>query len=135
MTTMSKIIFSILLVLACVFPWQIKTTYAVCPPDCSSVEEQKNTNSSSSKTLTNPLGVTDPSTLIGRVIKAVLGIVGSLALLMFVYGGFMWMLSAGNEKMIEKGKSTLMWAALGLVVIFMSYALVNFVISTATSGG
>ncbi|MCX6793153.1 MAG: pilin [Candidatus Falkowbacteria bacterium] len=89
----------------------------------------------SSTVLDNPLkGVTSVPQLIGNVITGVLGIVGSLALLMFVYGGFMWMLSAGNEKMVEKGKTTLIWASLGLVVIFMSYALVTFVIKTATGG-
>ena len=85
--------------------------------------------SQSSINLTNPLGSTkDVPTLIGKVINGVLGVVGSLALLMFIYGGFMWMLSAGNEKMVEKGKNTLMWAAAGLVVIFMSYTLVKFII-------
>ncbi len=83
----------------------------------------------STVSLNNPLGSTkDVPTLIGKVINGVLGVVGSLALLMFIYGGFMWMLSAGNEKMVEKGKNTLMWAAAGLVVIFMSYTLVKFII-------
>jgi hypothetical protein len=83
--------------------------------------------------LTNPLGkgTTVPS-LIGRVINAALGIVGSLALLMFVYGGFTWMLSGGNSSAVEKGKNILIWATLGLVIIFVSYALVNFIINTAT---
>ncbi len=88
-----------------------------------------------SVSLTNPLGegTTVPS-LIGRVINAVLGIVGSLALVMFIYGGFTWMLSGGNSSAIEKGKNILIWASLGLVIIFISYALVSFVIKTATSG-
>lgn len=123
---MSKTIISVFILASLVLP----ISFALAQDNTGTVQPVNNP-----KQLTNPLGVTDPSTLIGKVIKAALGIVGSLALLMFVYGGFMWMLSAGNEKMIEKGKSTLMWAALGLVVIFMSYALVNFVISTATSGG
>ncbi len=77
----------------------------------------------------NPLGnVSDVPTLIGRVINYVLGIVGSLALVMFIYGGIVWMTAAGNEKSIEKGKSILMWAALGLAVIFLSYALTRFVL-------
>lgn len=93
------------------------------------------TTAPSTTSLTNPLGGTkDVPTLIKNVINAALGIVGSLALLMFIYGGFMWMLSAGNEKMVTNGKNTLMWAALGLVVIFMSYALVNFVITKVTAG-
>lgn len=78
--------------------------------------------------LTNPLPDTSPQKLIGLVIKAVLGIVGSLALVMFIYGGFLWMTSAGNAEQVQKGKNVLIWATLGLAVIFSAYALVNFVI-------
>ncbi len=79
--------------------------------------------------LNNPLGATTTvQTLVGRVIDSVLGIVGSLALIMFVYGGFIWMTASGNEQSVTKGKNIIMWAALGLVVIFSSYALVKFVI-------
>lgn len=76
----------------------------------------------------NPLKVNDVPTLIGNVINYVLGIVGSLALVMFIYGGIVWMTAAGNEKSIDKGKNILMWAALGLAVIFLSYALTRFVL-------
>ncbi len=73
----------------------------------------------------NPIDATSPQQLIGKVIQAVLGISGSLALLMFVYGGFVWMLSGGNAEKVTKGKNTLVWASIGLVVIFSSYALVK----------
>ena len=86
--------------------------------------------------LPNPLGdIKDPRQIIGNVIKAVLGIVGSLALAVFIYGGFMWVTSAGNEEKIKKGKEMIMWAAFGLAVIFLSYALVTFVINAVSGGG
>lgn len=92
-----------------------------------------------SPALENPLGDeaedASPQIIIGRVINTVLGIVGSLALLMFVYGGFTWMLAAGNNERVEKGKNILVWATLGLVVIFASYALVEFVIKGLTGPG
>lgn len=83
-------------------------------------------------TLPNPLNTVNPQTIIGNIIKAVLGIVGSLALVMFVFGGFMWITSAGNDEKIKKGKDMIMWASFGLAVIFASYALVNFVIKALT---
>jgi len=49
---------------------------------------------------------------------------------MFIYGGLTWMLSGGNEELVKKGKNTVMWAALGIALIFTSYALVRFVIET-----
>lgn len=79
--------------------------------------------------LNNPLNTSDPQIIIGNIINAVFGIVGSVALLMFVYGGFMWMLAAGNSDRVEKGKNIIVWATLGLVVIFTSYAIVNFIFS------
>lgn len=88
----------------------------------------------SSINLPNPLpGVSTIPGLIGKVITAVLGIVGSLALAMFIYGGFTWMLSGGNSQAIDRGKNILIWAAVGLVVIFISYALISFIITTISS--
>lgn len=84
--------------------------------------------------LTNPLGTTDAPKLIGRIIKAALGVVGSLALLMLTYGGFLWLTSGGAEKNITKGKQVIVWAVIGLVVIFLSYAMVDFVIKGLTKG-
>lgn len=82
--------------------------------------------------LEDPLGMDNPEEgpqiFIGRIIDASLGVVGSLALLMFVYGGFTWMLAAGNSERVEKGKRILFWATVGLVVIFTSYIIVHFVI-------
>jgi len=87
-----------------------------------------------STAISNPLGsVTDPREIIGFIIRALLGIVGSLALLMFIFGGFTWVVSGGNEEKIKKGKDMVIWATLGLVIIFASYSLVSFVISAITS--
>jgi hypothetical protein len=85
--------------------------------------------------LDNPLGTESPQVLIGNVINAVLGVVGSLALLMFIYGGFTWMTASGNSEKVQQGKNILLWAIIGLVVIFTSYALVNFVIQDVISPG
>lgn len=84
--------------------------------------------------LPNPLGYVNPQDIIGNVIKAILGLVGSLALLAFIYGGFLWVTSAGNDEKVKKGKDVIMWSAFGLAVIFASYALVNFVIGAVTGG-
>lgn len=86
--------------------------------------------------LLNVSPVGDPSvpTLIGYIIKAILGIVGAVALFMFVYGGVMMIVSGGKPEKIQTGKSVLTWAVIGLAVIFSSYLLVNFIISGLTKG-
>lgn len=64
----------------------------------------------------------------GNIIKAVIGIVGSLALLMFVWGGFLWLSAAGDEERIKKGSSTMVWATIGMAAIFGAYAIARFII-------
>lgn len=77
----------------------------------------------------SPIGEVTGPELIGRIIKTVLGIVGALALAMFVYGGFTWLTSGGSPDKIKKGRDILMWAVIGLIVIFTSYTLVDFVLT------
>jgi len=71
--------------------------------------------------------------IIGNVIKAALGIVGSIALLIMTYGGFRWLTAMGNSERVEKGKETLIWAALGLAVIFGAYAVTSYIITKLTT--
>lgn len=85
--------------------------------------------------LENPLGTTDLRVVAGNIIKAVLAFSGSAALLMFIYGGVQWIMSQGDKNKIEKGQKTVIWAVLGLIFIFISYALLYAllaVLGTAT---
>ena len=84
--------------------------------------------------LENPItGIDSPNQLIGQIINGVLGIVGSLALVMFIYGGFVWMLAAGSNEKVQKGKDILVWATIGLVVIFAAFAIVDFILRGITN--
>ena len=87
-----------------------------------------------SVSLGNPLGNATPHSLIGRIIDAILGIIGSLALLMFIFGGITWMTSAGSPEKIKKGRDILIWASIGLAIVFFSYAIVKFVIFDIIGG-
>lgn len=79
--------------------------------------------------LINPLGnVVDPRVFIGNVIKGLMSIIGSIALFMFVYGGFLWTTSMGEGKRVERGKTIMTWAVLGLAVIASAYVIVNAII-------
>lgn len=77
----------------------------------------------------NKIGTLDPKILLGRFIRAATGIMGSIALAMLVYGGILFMISAGNSERTEKGRSILVWSSLGLIVILTSYALVNLILT------
>jgi len=76
----------------------------------------------------NKLKVTNIQGLIGGVINTLLGILGSIALAMVVYGGLLFMTAMGNAEKKKKSMGILVWAVLGIVIIFSSYAVVNFVL-------
>lgn len=84
---------------------------------------------SGSVKLTNPLGegITF-NKLTARIINYVLGFVGTIALLLFIYGGIIWMTSAGSAEKVKKGRDIIVWAIIGMAVIFMSYILVKVII-------
>jgi len=114
----------------CVYgKWYCKGVNTRC---CKRIE-QTNTPRQESETtnikLTDPLGGISTPRLIGTIIFTLLGIVGSLSLIMFIYGGILWIISGGNEENVKKGKETLKWAIFGIVIVFASYGILNFVIS------
>jgi len=78
----------------------------------------------------DPLGgqADDIPFLVGNIINYILGILGVLALVMFISGGIMWMTSGGVPDKIKKGRDTLVWAILGLALIFFSYGLLDFIL-------
>ena len=75
--------------------------------------------------LNNPLDEDNPDKVIANVIDGVLGVIGGIALVFFIYGGFMMLISGGNPERIQKGRDTLMWATVGLIVVFGSYGIVQ----------
>lgn len=86
--------------------------------------------------LENPLAGNkiEASAIIGTVIKAALGIVGALTLLMLVWGGFQWLTSAGNPEKVKSGTQTMVWAIIGVVLVFVSYLLLSTFTSYLTGG-
>ena len=54
-----------------------------------------------------------------------LSIIGGIALIAFLYGGFVLILSEGNSEKIEKGKGAMVAALIGLAVVFGAYLMVN----------
>ena len=78
--------------------------------------------------LKNPLGGTGPTkitTILNNIIVTLLGLTGVLALIAFIYGGVLWMISFGDSGKVEKGKKMMIWAVVGLIVVFGSYGILT----------
>lgn len=61
-----------------------------------------------------------------QITKFILGIVGSLALLFFVYGGVMFLISAGSSDKVQQAKTIIVNAVIGLIIVFTSYIIIEF---------
>ena len=70
----------------------------------------------------------DLASVILNIINYVLAIVGVVALAYLIYGGFRYITSGGSEDVIEDAKRIIINAVIGIVVIGVSAALVNFVV-------
>ena len=69
-----------------------------------------------------------PAEVIGQIVKYIMGLVGSLALIMFIYGGLLWITSGAKEEKIKKGRDTLIWSGIGLALVMASYIIVKKII-------
>jgi len=83
-----------------------------------------------SANLDNPIAYDTGIELIGGLVKAFLGVIGALTVLVIVYGGVLYITSAGNEENLKKAKGAVTGAVIGLAVALLAYVLVDFVIKT-----
>lgn len=79
------------------------------------------------------LGTVDLRTSVIKLVQFVLGLMGLIAVVLIIYGGIIWMTAAGNEQRVEKAKQIITSAAIGLVVIILSWAIVIFVVNTTSN--
>lgn len=66
--------------------------------------------------------------LVINIGKWFFSIIGSLAFVFFVYGGFTMILSFGSAEKFKKGQQVLIAAVIGMLIAFGAYALVNFLL-------
>lgn len=72
----------------------------------------------------------DVRLVVAEIIKIFLTFMGTMFSVYTIYGGYLWMTSAGNEERITKSQSILIHGVIGVLVIFFSYTLVWYVQQT-----
>lgn len=77
--------------------------------------------------------VKDVEPLIGSVINAILGLVGTIFLLLTIYAGILWMTAQGNEEQTGKAQAIITTAVIGLFITMSAYAITYFVTSRVGS--
>lgn len=64
-----------------------------------------------------------------KVVNILLFLIGAIAVIMLIFGGIRYTISAGRDKEVEAAKNTILYAIIGIVVAFLAYAVVNWVLT------
>ncbi len=72
--------------------------------------------------------------LVATIIKAFLGLLGIIFVVLIIYAGYGWMTAAGDEEKVNKAKNTLKQAVIGLIIIIAAYAITFFIFSNLPGG-
>jgi hypothetical protein len=118
------------LIFAILAGWLGLVFFAVAPawaatiivPDCARIAN------------TNAPGLDCVMQTFRNIATLIVGITGSAALLMFVWGGFEMISSAGEPEKVKKGKTILTNAVIGLVIIFTAGYVIDYVTVQLTAG-
>lgn len=62
-----------------------------------------------------------------KVINLLVRLISSISLIVFIVGALLTIASQGKEDMLEKGKTAMLYAIIGLVVSLMAFVMVTFV--------
>ena len=68
-------------------------------------------------------------------IRALLGLMALIFLIIILVAGFRWMTSGGNEEKIGKSKKLIGNALIGILIIFFAYVITSFVFNIFSDGG
>ena len=72
-------------------------------------------------------GVGETRTTIESIVNTVLGFLALIAVIFVIVGGIRIMTAGGNEENVTKGRKTIIYAIIGLLVIFFARVIVGFV--------
>ncbi len=70
--------------------------------------------------------------LIATVINIFSLVVGVVAVIMIIVGGFKYIISGGDSTNVTGAKNTILYAIIGLIIVALSQWIVRFVLSRAT---
>ena len=75
------------------------------------------------------LGSRDIRSTVASIINVALGLLGIVAVVIILIGGFTWMTAGGNDEKVATAKKWIFSGLIGLIIILSAYALASWVIA------
>lgn len=67
---------------------------------------------------------------IARIVRTAMSLLGIIAVMIILYGGFKWMTSGGSDDAVGDSKKIITAGIIGLIIILTAYAIASFVINS-----
>ena len=116
------------------------TAYAQTPSqNCNKIQQGINNGINSATNSGASCGSGAPTITSGikkiavEVIDILSVVVGIIAVIMIIYGGFRYISSGGESNSVSSAKTTLIYAIVGLIIVALAQVIVHWVLNTSTT--
>jgi hypothetical protein len=78
---------------------------------------------------TNKTGAPNFTTTVKKIINILSILVGAIAVIMIIFGGFRYVTSGGSDSSVSSAKNTILYAVIGLIIVALAQVIVHFVLN------
>ncbi len=137
---MSQKIKNYLTILFSIFAFTVPVMMPIAvSASCNTITNNINSGVNNATGSTSACGSTDIKSGIKSISVTAVNIlsivVGIVAVIMIIYGGFRYITSGGESGNVSGAKNTLLFAIVGLVIVALAQVIVHWVIGTSASIG
>lgn len=75
--------------------------------------------------------VSNADSAVGGIMNTVYMVAGMVAVIGIIIGGYLYVISRGDQSRIVKAKNAIMYSLIGLVVVMMAFAITQVLIKAA----
>ena len=130
--SLRNIIYSLLFITCLVFASLVKPVSAFTCPD-KTVRVGESVSALSECNVEKTDGDKSLMSNVAMLINVFASVMGFLAVGMIIYGGFMLLTAQGDPARIKRGKDVVLYSVIGLILVMLAYAIVNFVMTNVTN--
>lgn len=127
--SLRNIIYSLLFITCLVFASLVKPVSAFTCPD-KTVRQGESVSALSECNVEKTEGEKSLMSNVSMLINVFASVMGFLAVGMIIYGGFMLLTAQGDPARIKRGKDVVLYSVIGLILVVLAYAIVNFVMNS-----
>ena len=127
--SLRNIIYSLLFITCLMFASLVKPVSAFTCPE-KTIRENEPVSALSECNVEKTEGEKSLMSNVNMLINVFTSVMGFLAVAMIIYGGFMLLTAQGDPARIKRGKDVVLYSVIGLILVVLAYAIVNFVMNS-----